>query len=254
MTHKLNLIYYNNRYRMKNIDLTFPTPEENLACDEALMDFCEEGMDEEILRFWEPQGHFVVLGYSNKMDTEVKRLACQKSGIPILRRSSGGGAVLQGPGCLNFSLILKTNGCAPLKSVRDTNRFILERHREALEPILKRKIEVQGTSDLAIGGLKFSGNAQRRKRRFLLYHGTFLLDFDIKLVERWLPMPSRQPAYRQNRPHGEFLMNLGVGPEPIKEALRKTWGAWEKLDAVPNERIERLAGERYSDSDWTAKF
>lgn len=239
---------------MKNIDLTFPTPEENLACDEALTDFCEDGFDGEILRFWEPRRHFVVLGYSNKIDTEVNRPSCQRRGIPILRRASGGGAVVQGLGCLNFSLILKMDGRAPLKSIRETNSFVLERNREALEPVLNRKIEIEGSSDLAINGLKFSGNAQRRKRLFLLYHGTFLLDFDIGLVESLLPMPSKQPAYRQGRPHSRFLMNLGVRPEPIKEALRKTWGAWEKLDVIPVEKIDRLIRERYSQDEWNLKF
>ena len=37
---------------MKQLDLTLPSPAENLACDEALLDWCEENGGEEILRFW----------------------------------------------------------------------------------------------------------------------------------------------------------------------------------------------------------
>ena len=99
--------------QMKCLDLTLRTPAENLACDEGLLDFCEGGCGHEILRFWEPQTHFVVLGHANRVATEVDREACERLGIPVLRRCSGGGTVLQGPGCLNYSLILKFPCTAP---------------------------------------------------------------------------------------------------------------------------------------------
>src|SRR6267142_1472838 len=92
---------------MKYIDLTLPTAAENLACDEALLDLCEEGYEHEILRFWEPREHFVVLGYANKIASEVNVPACKTNHVSIFRRCTGGGAVLQGPGCLNYSLVLK---------------------------------------------------------------------------------------------------------------------------------------------------
>ena len=54
-------------------DLTLPTPEENLACDEALLDLCEAGGAGELLRFWEPPSYFVVLGYANNLPLEGAR-------------------------------------------------------------------------------------------------------------------------------------------------------------------------------------
>ena len=80
---------------MTYCDLTLPTPEENLACDEALLDLCEEGFANEVLRFWEPSQYFVVVGYANRVAHEVHEAYCEFSGIPILRRCTGGGAVLQ---------------------------------------------------------------------------------------------------------------------------------------------------------------
>ena len=74
---------------MTYLDLTLPTPEENLAMDEALLDFCEGPGDGEILRFWEPRQTFVVVGYANKIDVEVNVSECRAQGIPILRRCSG---------------------------------------------------------------------------------------------------------------------------------------------------------------------
>ena len=76
---------------MRDVDVTLFTPEENLACDEALLDLVEEGYEEEILRFWESPQYFVVLGSSNKFQQEVFVEKCEADGIPILRRHSGGG-------------------------------------------------------------------------------------------------------------------------------------------------------------------
>src|SRR3989442_6260317 len=92
--------------RVKYLDLTLPTHAENLACDEALLDWCDERDGPEVLRFWEPRQHFVVVGYGNRVEREVNVAACHELSIPVLRRCSGGGTVLQGPGCLDYSLIL----------------------------------------------------------------------------------------------------------------------------------------------------
>ena len=80
---------------MKLLDLTLASPAENLACDESLLDWCENAAEEEILRFWEPRDYFVVVGYANKLATEVNVAACEARGIPVLRRCSGGGTVSQ---------------------------------------------------------------------------------------------------------------------------------------------------------------
>ena len=73
---------------MKYFDGTYPTPAENLACDEALLNLCEEGRGGEVLRFWEPREPFVVVGYANRAAREVDLDACRTRGIPVLRRCS----------------------------------------------------------------------------------------------------------------------------------------------------------------------
>jgi lipoate-protein ligase A len=121
---------------MRYLDLTWPTPAENLACDEALLEVAEAGDGGETLRFWEPRDYFVVLGYANRAAQEVDLEACRAHGVPVFRRCSGGGAVLQGPGCLNYNLVLKIADAAPLANVTSTNRFIMQRHAEALAKLL----------------------------------------------------------------------------------------------------------------------
>ena len=239
---------------MTYCDLTLPSPAKNLACDEALLDFCEAGLADEALRVWEPDHYFVAIGYGNKAATEVNLPFCQLHTIPVLRRCTGGGAVLQGPGCLNYSLLLRIDGSGPLHSISETNQFILKRHQDALVPLVQAHIERQGQTDLAIGGLKFSGNAQRRKKRFLLFHGSFLLHLDIGLLEKVLPMPSRQPDYRVNRSHSEFLLNLKVPAHTVKAALAKAWNAAVPLAEVPLKQIDTLVDEKYSLDEWNLKL
>jgi lipoate-protein ligase A len=239
---------------VKLLDLTLASPAANLACDEALVDWCEEGFADEILRFWEPRQHFVVLGYSNKIRCEANLDSCKLLGAPVLRRCSGGGTVLQGPGCLNYALILKIRDGSPLTSVPQANAFIMNRNRNALNPLLDGKVLIQGHTDLTLQGLKFSGNSQRRKRHFLLFHGSFLLNLDLAIVEQTLPMPSKQPQYRRDRVHKDFLTNLRLPPNDIKEAMKHAWNTSTALEEIPPERIERLVRDKYATDAWNLKF
>jgi lipoate-protein ligase A len=74
---------------MRYLGLTLPTPEENLALDEALLVAAEAGGGE-VLRVWEWPRPAVVLGSGGKLTEEVDVSACRADGVPVLRRSSGG--------------------------------------------------------------------------------------------------------------------------------------------------------------------
>ena len=241
-------------YRMYFLDLTFSSPEENLACDEALLDSAERGSGFELLRVWEPVSYFVVVGYSNKASTEANLPFCKANDIPVLRRCTGGGTVLQGPGCINYSLILRISGDGPFQSIPATNAFILKRHEAAFAALLQEPVELAGETDLAIGGLKFSGNSQRRKKQFLLFHGTLLLQLDISLVEKALLFPSKQPGYRRSRSHTDFLINLKVPAIRVKTALAQCWSALEPLPKIPQDEISKLASEKYRKAEWNFRL
>ena len=238
---------------MHCLDLTLPTPEANLACDEALLDQCEETRDREILRFWESPEPFVVLGLASRRDREVDAPACAARGIPVLRRCSGGGTVVQGPGCLSYALILRIDNPL-LQRIDSTNALIMERHRRLLADATGLPIRHEGVTDLAVGGRKFSGNAQRRRRRFLLFHGTFLLDFPIALLEELLPYPPRTPRYRRERPHRAFVANLGQPAARIKELLMGSWNAAAGGVEAPDGAIASLVARKYSARSWNERW
>jgi lipoate-protein ligase A len=240
-------------FSMRLLDLTLPTPAENLALDEALLEAAEAGTGGETLRFWESPAPFVVLGYSNRFDTEVNVTACEANSVPILRRASGGGTVVQGPGCLNYALVLNCERPG-LHSIPGANRAIMQANRAAVQSLLLGKVAIQGHTDLTLEGRKFSGNAQRRKRAFLLFHGTFLLNFDLPLISRLLRLPTQQPAYRQGRAHAEFIGNTGLAAAAVKSALAAAWGAREILADAPRAEAARLVAEKYSRDDWNRRY
>lgn len=228
---------------------------ESLALDEVLLDALDSGTASgtESLRVWAPGELFVVVGFANQVAWEADVAACSDSGVPIYRRVSGGGTVLQGPGCLNYSVVLRIEEGGPLASVSGANEFILGRVRAALNPLVDGEIELRGQTDLTIDGRKFSGNAQKRKRNALLFHGTLLLDFDLGLIEKYLRMPSKQPDYRAGRGHSDFVTNLNIGADAVTAALREAWGASESGDETPAAEVERLVCERYSKDEWNLR-
>ena len=92
---------------MRYLDLTLPGPAENLALDEALLEEAEStGMPLETLRLWEAPQHAVVIGRSSHMAAEVRGDVCRELNVPVLRRISGGAAVVVGPGCLMYAVVL----------------------------------------------------------------------------------------------------------------------------------------------------
>jgi lipoate-protein ligase A len=176
----------------------------------------ESDAGEEAVRVWESPAYAVVLGRSGVVSRDVNADACAADGVAIVRRDSGGGAVVLGPGCLSYSLVLSLDRRPELRDVRASYRQILGWLVRALNV---PGLEVRGETDLAIAGRKVSGNAQRRGARALLHHGTLLYRFDASVAERYLKEPARRPEYRGARRHADFLGGLPLTGEEIREAL-----------------------------------
>jgi lipoate---protein ligase len=229
--------------------LRLPTLAANLALDEALLLEAEDGRGGELLRVWEWPAPAVVLGAACCLALDVEEDACRADAVPILRRASGGGTVLLGRGCLLFSVILSYQRSPELRDITASYAYILDRIRAALSGLLP-DLEHEGTSDLSSGGRKFSGNAQQRKRNHVLHHGTLLYDFDLAQVRRYLRMPARQPEYRGQREHAEFLVNLPADAAELTQRLRRMWQAETERIEWPAPRVEQLVAEKYSQSAW----
>ena len=159
--------------QMRLLDYSAMAPSENLAMDEVLLNRVEEGAAPPTLRFWESPVRFAVIGTGQSLAQEVNEEACREDGITIMRRCTAGGAVLQGPGSLNYALALSYEACPAVKTLHGSYEHILN----AIAAAFQRRgaaVRYEGVCDLAVDGGKVSGNAQRRRRRAMLHHGTLL--------------------------------------------------------------------------------
>jgi lipoate---protein ligase len=232
-------------------ELTLPSLSQNLALDEVLLAGVDDDASQAVLRFWEVPNYCVVLGRSNRAETEVNLEACRADGIPVLRRSSGGGAVVLGPGCLAYSLALPLTDAQRVLGVAALTRELMNRMARALRTVTPNVIAC-GTSDLAAAGSKFSGNAQRWLSKAFLHHGTILYRFDLPRIGRYLRPPSRQPDYRSGRGHDAFVMNLDASRGSVIDLIADAWHATPaECDPLAVDRARQLSVSKYSSADWS---
>ena len=150
---------------MRYLDLTLPTLAENLALDEALLEEAEAAAQPvETLRLWEARQHAVVIGRSSRMAAEVRGDVCRELNVPVLRRISGGAAVVVGPGCLMYALVLSLRLRPQLRSIDRAHAQVLGTIAAALRPSVPG-LTHRGICDLAIGEKKVSGNSVRVQAR-----------------------------------------------------------------------------------------
>jgi lipoate-protein ligase A len=243
-------------HAMQRLSLTLDTPAENLALDEALLDTAEAtGPDLEILRLWESPEPVVVLGRSSPAHEEVDLPECERRGIPVLRRSSGGAAIVAGPGCLMYAVVLSYTRRPEAAGIHQSHAYVLDRIVAALKAH-DNSIARAGTSDLVLAGSdsqparKFSGNSLRVKRTHFLYHGTLLYDFDLSLIAACLRTAPRQPKYRLARNHSEFVANLPLTRTTLEAALSTVWPTDGELVNWPQQRVTEFVRDRYRLPEW----
>lgn len=214
-------------------DVTLAAPQDNILYDEALFYLAEKEDAGEFLRFWESSQLFVVLGRMGKVEVDVNLDAVRRDQVPVFRRTSGGGTVLQGQGCLNFTLILAKDRELQLNDLRKSYQFILGKIIKALQTLGISAV-FRPISDLALeaGEKKFSGNAQHRGRKFILHHGTILYGFHLPCIEQYLRMPQDRPVYRRDRGHSDFVANIAVSAEDFKKAVAAEFSPFKTENGI----------------------
>ena len=232
------------------IDSTLPTVAANLALEEALLELAEQGnWENEYLRIWQSQEVFAVIGRGSKFFQEVNVSACEDAGIAVFRRVSGGAAIVAGPGCLLYAVMLSLRLRPELQMVDVAHEFVMQQMVAALKPIAPH-LTYAGTCDLVIDGRKVSGNSLRVRRDWLLYHGTILLDMDLQNIDRYLNHPPREPEYRQHRRHHEFVANIGCSVAEASQRLQQQWQVETREVELPLEMTEGLVQDKYTQDSW----
>ena len=234
---------------MLTLDYTFDDASCNLALEEVLLKHATT-TGEEVLRFWESPSLFVVLGLTQKVQLEVSVEHCREDGVPIRRRCSAGGCVVQGPGCLNYTLVLSKDRHPDIPSIQGSYTYIFDKIIEQLDI---EGLAKMGISDLAMGELKVSGNAQRRQKEYILHHGTLLYKADLVLFSHYIQEPQDRPDYRGKRDHTAFIRNLPLTREVLVEAICKAFDtnlpSTDLLDTHLQES-RLLADSKYDSDEW----
>jgi lipoate-protein ligase A len=163
------------------------------------------------LRFWWRGPPAVVMGSSERPAQVVDAEACARLGVELLKRSTGGGSVLQTTDVPYDSLVTPAptslDPKAGFRPGADLVCAVLRRFG-----VLGRS---EGTSDVVVGDQKLSGNAQAGRWKAVLVHGTLLVDFDHDLADAVLKHPPREPAYRR-----ELYRDAGRLPPPHRTVSR----------------------------------
>ncbi len=186
-----------------------------LAAEKFFYDeLLRQGQQPILIYLWETIHPALVLGIGQDSRQEVYLDRARGEGVPVLRRRSGGGTVVHAPGNLCYSLFLPLSWDVALREVVSSFFYVGSWVSRALEE-LAVCARVVPLSDIAVCHpeepttmRKVSGNAQWRRRHYLLQHGTLLFQYDPLLWERLLQEPLKQPDYRQKRRHREFVLPL----------------------------------------------
>lgn len=222
------------------------------------------GTDRKTAWLWLPSRPAAVLGLAQEAERELDLDACRADGLPVLRRSSGGGCVLLSSGTLCFEMLAPPEAAGDLRQsyARLTAPVVAALARFGVEARLRGISDLAAPApDAAAGPLyKLCGTAQMRKRGAVLVHGSILVDADPAGFGRWLRFPSETPEYRAGRGHGEFcrtvsqLAGRAVDASALAIALRAEaeadgW-AWDDSPGAPDAEAERLIGEKYGRDAW----
>ncbi|MFQ5833058.1 MAG: biotin/lipoate A/B protein ligase family protein [Candidatus Thorarchaeota archaeon] len=170
----------------------------SLAVEETLVRVCSQSTDKtSTLRLWKSDSA-VVIGRFQCVHKEADVLRCERKGIPIARRFTGGGTVYQDTGNLNFTICAdRSEPYVPRKLPDLYKTFVGEIAYELQQIGIPARFDKQ-RSCLRIKGRKISGTAGWIKRGVSFIHGTLLINADLLALKKCLEVPSSQPRYLRN--------------------------------------------------------
>jgi lipoate-protein ligase A len=244
-----------------------------MGLDEALALSCARGEGGPALRLYAWNPPTVSLGYAQPVAGAVDLEACRRLGVGLVRRMTGGRAVLHQHE-LTYAVAFPEGLFGPGGVEEDYRRIsrglLLGLRRLGVRADLTRGPSGRGARssvcflatsrfELAVEGRKLVGSAQRRLRGAVLQHGSVLVDLEPAVWEAALPA-LRRPASRDWTASIVTLAALLGGRPPlvrVEEALRQ--GFEEALgrclpEALPSpaevEAAAALSRGRYARSEW----
>lgn len=220
------------------------------------------GTDRISALIWQEKDTAAALGIAQQAAAELNTTALEEDNVRIIRRQSGGGAVILGAGVVCFEVIAPLTAGFENETIKDS--FIS--YTLPLVRLLQHyqiPTSVSGISDISVNvdgtWRKIAGCAQLRKKSALVVHASVLVNLDRKLLERYLKWPTAVPDYRANRSHTDFCLNLSeiipgmsaarLAAELQEQMLLEGWHIIGELPAF-SAAEERILTEKYQSKSW----
>lgn len=229
----------------------------NMALDEAISNAITRGESSPTIRFygWRPSA--VSIGYFQSLEKEVRLQECERLGVDIVRRRTGGGAVYHdNAGEITYSVIAPQH-LFP-KDIIESYRVICGWIIDAFG-LLSMQAEFKPINDIILNGKKISGNAQTRRGGILLQHGTILYDLDVKKMFGVLNVGPEKIADKFIANVEERVTSVTKNSHASKDDVyaallkaftrKKEWGYGVYSEKELAE-AEELVKTRYSTRDW----
>jgi len=230
-----------------------------MAIDEAILIARMNGLVMNTLRFYTWKPACVTIGFFQSLEQEVDIKKAKELGIDIVRRYTGGGAVLHDKE-LTYSIVLDE---------REVSSNIIESYKKICKCLIKGlgsfgiKAEFAPINDIVVNRRKISGNAQTRKEGFVLQHGTILMDIDPQKMFSVLKIPDEKIRDKMIKSAEERVTSVKreVGREISLEELERglikgfedIFGVKFRERDLTEEELklaEKLCKEKYSTKEW----
>ncbi len=138
----------------------------------------------------EPEDTYISLGYFDRAYELIDLKKCKDLGIGLIRRQTGGGAVLLSPGQVFYQLVLP-KGRIPFK--------VEDAYRKLSQPIIRAyarlglEVEYKPINDLVVKSSqrKISGQGAGDIGKFFVFVGNILLRFDPDLMAELFNLPNK---------------------------------------------------------------
>jgi len=162
----------------------------NMAIDRAVLVANSEGKVPPTVRFftWKPPA--ISIGYFQSLEEEVDLDVCEKLGVDYVRRMTGGGAVFHDEE-LTYSIVIPESHSQIPKNIIESYGRICGALMNGLKH-LGIESKYAPINDIITDGKKISGNAQTRKAKTVLQHGTILIDVDVDKMFSLLKVPNEK--------------------------------------------------------------
>jgi len=149
----------------------------NMAIDWAVLKANSKGEAPPTVRFYTWRPSAISIGYFQSLKEEIDLEMCKKYGVDYVRRITGGGAVYHEHE-LTYSIVIPEDHPQISKNIMESYGRICGAIIKGLDHlgIESRYVPI---NDIVVNGKKISGNAQTRKSRTVLQHGTVLNDVDV---------------------------------------------------------------------------